>query len=489
VTPVNSSVAIGNTEQLKATGSYVDGSTQDITASVTWTSTSPTVATVSVTGLVTAGTSGNTLIQAATGSVVGSTYLGVALAGQTFTQYANDNFARANSVNLGSNWAPLLACIGSVGLQCATQNGPAVATVQIANQGIQSASAGIFGKEMYYGGVNWPADQASDLQIVATDGTGHIGPTVRNTSADTQYACLVASLGNGNASAGIWRFNGGSSSTLVNSSSLSIAGNDLLRCQVVGTTISMIDLTSATTLLTASDAAIPAGYPGVLVDPGTTGTASYAADNWVGSATSAPLVRQQVAADNFNRANSLNLGANWAGTSDNHCLLQIVSNQIEPDSNSGGCLYPAKEHYIAATFSSDQYSEGQIVASGVLNGADDNGMELRFQGSDSHYLCDVNLTGGPGTAQMRIVRVDSGTPNAFVIDGTYSAIAPNDFLIGQAQGPLLSCIDSTTGSLLITAFDTFTTPLTGGVPGWSMAPSNSTPIGANWSGGNLVPPQ
>jgi uncharacterized protein YjdB len=47
VTPANSSIALGNTIQFTATGSYTDSSTQDLTAPVMWASDTPSVATIS----------------------------------------------------------------------------------------------------------------------------------------------------------------------------------------------------------------------------------------------------------------------------------------------------------------------------------------------------------------------------------------------------------------------------------------------------------
>lgn len=76
VTPANSIVAMGLTKVFTATGTYSDGSTQDLTAAVTWSSSDPTVASMSgntATGLA----RGNTTITATLGSISGSTNLRV----------------------------------------------------------------------------------------------------------------------------------------------------------------------------------------------------------------------------------------------------------------------------------------------------------------------------------------------------------------------------------------------------------------------------
>lgn len=81
VTPANTTIATGATQQFTATGTYSDNSTQTLTASVTWGSSNTGVATVSnasgSNGLGTAVTTGSTTISAASGSISGSALLSV----------------------------------------------------------------------------------------------------------------------------------------------------------------------------------------------------------------------------------------------------------------------------------------------------------------------------------------------------------------------------------------------------------------------------
>jgi trimeric autotransporter adhesin len=73
VTPAVPSLALGLNEQLTATGIFTDGSTQDLTSSVTWTSSATTVADISsgltTSGLVTGHVVGSTNITATLGAV------------------------------------------------------------------------------------------------------------------------------------------------------------------------------------------------------------------------------------------------------------------------------------------------------------------------------------------------------------------------------------------------------------------------------------
>jgi len=67
VTPATQAVAVGQTTQFTAVGTYGNAnhpSTQNITSTVTWTSSTPSVATVSASGLATAVSAGSTVITA-----------------------------------------------------------------------------------------------------------------------------------------------------------------------------------------------------------------------------------------------------------------------------------------------------------------------------------------------------------------------------------------------------------------------------------------
>jgi hypothetical protein len=81
VTPTSPSIPNGNTEQFTATGTYTDGTTQNLTSAVTWSSSATGTATVSnasgSNGLATTAAQGSTTISAQLGGVSGSTPLTV----------------------------------------------------------------------------------------------------------------------------------------------------------------------------------------------------------------------------------------------------------------------------------------------------------------------------------------------------------------------------------------------------------------------------
>jgi len=72
VTPVSTSIATGLTQQFSATGTYSDGSTQNLTAAVTWNSATPSVATISGGGLATGVARGTSSITVVHGSITSS---------------------------------------------------------------------------------------------------------------------------------------------------------------------------------------------------------------------------------------------------------------------------------------------------------------------------------------------------------------------------------------------------------------------------------
>ena len=77
VTPSSTSIAIGQTQQFSATGSFSDGSTLDLTRQVNWTSSNPNVAAISAIALADGLSSGTTTIQAETNAVSGTAILTV----------------------------------------------------------------------------------------------------------------------------------------------------------------------------------------------------------------------------------------------------------------------------------------------------------------------------------------------------------------------------------------------------------------------------
>jgi len=132
VTPISPSIAKGTTVQLTATGAFSDGSTQDLTASVSWTSKDNATATVSPSGVVTGNGAGTTTITATREGVSGSTSVRVTLAvltqivvtpanptvfsGHTLQLTATGLFSDGSTQNLTNlvNWTSSMPFVASV---------------------------------------------------------------------------------------------------------------------------------------------------------------------------------------------------------------------------------------------------------------------------------------------------------------------------------------------------------------------------------------
>jgi uncharacterized protein YjdB len=152
VTPNQSSLPVGESEQLTATGNLSDGTTQNLTQSATWSSSAPGVAPITAGGLATGVTTGTSSISATMSSITGSTALTVTApvlvsiavtpasasvaAGQT-TQFTatgtfTDNTKRdvTNSVTWTSS-SPSIATISSIGVATGKTSGSATVTATI----------------------------------------------------------------------------------------------------------------------------------------------------------------------------------------------------------------------------------------------------------------------------------------------------------------------------------------------------------------------
>jgi trimeric autotransporter adhesin len=77
VTPTAATVIVSETQSLQAMGSFSDGTTKDLTASVTWSSSIPETATVSAAGVVTGKATGPTTVTAHSGTFSASTQITV----------------------------------------------------------------------------------------------------------------------------------------------------------------------------------------------------------------------------------------------------------------------------------------------------------------------------------------------------------------------------------------------------------------------------
>ncbi|HTE91008.1 MAG TPA: Ig-like domain-containing protein, partial [Terriglobales bacterium] len=145
VTPAASTIAFGSTQQFTATGKYSDGTSKDISSTVSWASSANTVAGISGTGLATPVKGGQVTITATSGAISGSTTLTITTGlssiavsssasginvGQTTQFTAIGSYADGTTKDLTSSviWtssAPTVASISGSGLASGLKGGQA----------------------------------------------------------------------------------------------------------------------------------------------------------------------------------------------------------------------------------------------------------------------------------------------------------------------------------------------------------------------------
>jgi hypothetical protein len=166
VTPVAPTIPLGATQQFTAAGSYTDGSTQDITNTVTWSSSASSIATISnstgTNGVATSAAAGQTTVTATLGSNSGSTTLtvnpatvtlvSIALsplnssiaAGATQQFTATGTYTDGSTQNLSSSavWSSsdtAIFTVNSTGL--ASSVGPGTATATATTNGVSGSTS------------------------------------------------------------------------------------------------------------------------------------------------------------------------------------------------------------------------------------------------------------------------------------------------------------------------------------------------------------
>ncbi len=158
VTPTGASVPKGETQQMTATGTYNDGSTQDISNKVTWSGAVTGVVQLSTTGLVTAQGLGTATITATLGSISGATgmtvsaavpvSIAVSPAGQTITagaalqMHAVETLSDGTTRNITNtaDWTsatPDIATVDASGL--ATSVAAGTATIDVSYRSISGS--------------------------------------------------------------------------------------------------------------------------------------------------------------------------------------------------------------------------------------------------------------------------------------------------------------------------------------------------------------
>jgi galactitol-specific phosphotransferase system IIB component len=102
ITPESTTVPVGNAQQFKATGTYSDSSTSDLTAAATWSSSNAAMATVNSGGMATGMATGSANILAISGNINAQAAVTVLPAATITFSPAGGTYTSAQSVSIGT---------------------------------------------------------------------------------------------------------------------------------------------------------------------------------------------------------------------------------------------------------------------------------------------------------------------------------------------------------------------------------------------------
>ena len=207
ISPTAASIPLGTGQQFTATGTYTDGSTQDVTQSVTWASDTPAGAPVTAGGLVTGTAMGTANISATSGTITSSTAVAVTApllvsisispgsasvpAGETQQFTATGTYSDGSTQNLTSavTWSssvPAVASIASGGL--ATGAGVGSSSITATSGSITALATLSVGQPVLLSMAVTPANPSFALgtaQQFAATGTYSDGSTLDLTNSAT----------------------------------------------------------------------------------------------------------------------------------------------------------------------------------------------------------------------------------------------------------------------------------------------------------------
>jgi hypothetical protein len=192
------------------------------------------------------------------------------------------------------------------------------------------------------------------------------------------------------------------------------------------------------------------------------------------------MPRQQVASDNFNRADETLGSPNWQQVTTGWGNVVLVSNKVRGTNAYAQYLTAA---WIANTFSNDQYAEVTVDATGIGSWTNTlGGVGCRWNGSNdpNHSLYEAiwfNLE----HPELRINKVVSGTRTTLA-STTYNPSAPFTLAL-ECEGSTLRLLIN--GTTQLTTTDT---ALAFGRPVIIARSDSSKPLPTvdDWSAGNIV---
>ncbi len=194
VTPATSTIPLGVAQQFTAVGAFNDGTSQDITNTVTWTSSQPALVSITVSGAATARSTGTVTIIATSGAVSGSTtsvtvsaanIMSIAIQGGD-AAIANGTTGKLNAIGTFNDGSTRDVSYSATW----TSSVPAFATV-VSGGRVQSVSPGQTTMTATLGG------QSISVNLTVTNATLvsiSITPSISSIAAGTQVPFLATGL-------------------------------------------------------------------------------------------------------------------------------------------------------------------------------------------------------------------------------------------------------------------------------------------------------
>lgn len=367
VTPAAPSIALGSQQQFAATGTYSNGSTQNLTSSAMWSSSATKVATIASGGLAASVAVGTSTINATYGSITGSTLLTVSAASlvsiavtparpsfalstiqqlvATGTYTDGSTLVLTNSVAWSSVSASI-ATVNSQGIATAVAQGTSNLTAAVGT--ISGSTVVTVTPAVLVSMVVTPAIPALPIgvaqQFVAT-GTFSDGST-QNITALARWsssASAIATVGSSAGSAGLASTEA-SGTTTITAASGSISGSTTLT--VTTATLLSIAITPATPSI-ALGAAQQFAASGTYTDGSTQNLTSTA--SWSSSTPSTATINTSGLAQSL-EVGSTNIAATFGTISSSTQLTvtgaTLVSIAISPTS---GSIAPGTTQQFTAT--------------------------------------------------------------------------------------------------------------------------------------------
>jgi uncharacterized protein YjdB len=330
ITPPSATVTAGSYIQFTGIATYADGSTAGTN---NWTSSDPTVAQVDNTGFVYGVAAGNVTITGASASDAGQANLTVQ-APNGYTPLVHDNFTGTGGGYLGSNW-----------VGCGYDGG---AYSELTYQNNMAGGSGYYSQDcsLYTGYGAFPSDQYATAMIVApnTQATTEAAIQLRgNATPSTPESYIACGWDAQDFSPDyhyrIWSLPPNPASggpTNLKLTNVVPATNDVLWCQVQGTTVTM--KVNGTTIATATDnSGLITGYPGMYyidlngdVPPPT----DVIFDNFVAGQIKGPTLNSITVTPNPASANvGANVQFNAAGNYSDGSIANITNSATWTSSN------------------------------------------------------------------------------------------------------------------------------------------------------------